>query len=116
MFLAEGVFPYFEEAQVKSLFLRLREHFPGSELVCDAHTPFVIWVDNLHLAFAKVKARLQWSIRQGKDVERWGEGIRLLGEWNYYEDDESPLKAFRWVRLIPSLAKSSGIFHYRLGK
>jgi len=116
MFLAEGVFPYFEEAQVKSLFLKLREHFPGSELVCDAHTPFVIWVDNLHLAFAKVKARLQWSIRQGKDVESWGEGIRLLGEWNYYEDDESPLKAFRWVRLIPSLAKSSGIFHYRLGK
>ena len=116
MFLAEGVFPYFEEAQVKSLFLKLREHFPGSELVCDAHTPFVIWADNLHLAFAKVKARLQWSIRQGKDVESWGEGIRLLGEWNYYEDDESPLKAFRWVRLIPSLAKSSGIFHYRLGK
>jgi len=116
MFLAEGVFPYFEEAQVKSLFLKLREHFPGSELVCDAHTPFVIWVDNLHLAFAKVKARLQWSIRQGKDVESWGGGIRLLGEWNYYEDDESPLKAFRWVRLIPSLAKSSGIFHYRLGK
>jgi len=116
MFLAEGVFPYFEEAQVKSLFLKLREHFPGSELVCDAHTPFVIWVDNLQLAFAKVKARLQWSIRQGKDVESWGGGIRLLGEWNYYEDDESPLKAFRWVRLIPSLAKSSGIFHYRLGK
>ena len=116
MFLAEGVFPYFEEAQVKSLFLKLREHFPGSELVCDAHTPFVIWADNLHLAFAKVKARLQWSIRQGKDVESWGEGVRLLGEWNYYEDDESPLKAFRWVRLIPSLAKSSGIFHYRLGK
>jgi O-methyltransferase involved in polyketide biosynthesis len=116
MFLAEGVFPYFEEAQVKSLFLRLRKHFPGSELVCDAHTPFVIWVDNLHLAFAKVKARLQWSIRQGKDVESWGGGIRLLGEWNYYEDDESPLKAFRWVRLIPSLAKSSGIFHYSLGK
>ena len=115
MFIAEGVLPYFEEAQVKSLFLRLRKHFPGCELVCDAHTPFVIWVDNLHLAYAKVKARLHWSIREGKDIEAWGEGIRLLDDWNYYEDKDSPLKAFRWVRLIPPLAKSSGIFHYRLG-
>ena len=115
MFVAEGVLPYFEEAQVKSLFLKLLAHFPGCELVCDAHTPFVIWVDNLHLAYAKVEARLHWSIKQGKAVEDWGEGIRLLDEWNYYEDDESQLKAFRWVRLIPKLAKSSGIFHYRLG-
>jgi O-methyltransferase involved in polyketide biosynthesis len=115
MFVAEGVLPYFEEAQVKSLFLNLLNHFPGCELVCDAHTPFVVWADNLHLAFAKVKARMHWSIKQGKDVEAWGEGIRLLDEWNYYDDDESQLKAFRWVRMIPPLAKSSGIFHYRLG-
>ena len=115
LFVAEGVLPYFEEAQVKSLFLKLRDHFPGSELVCDAHTPFVIWVDNLQLAHAKLSARLHWSLKHGKDAEGWGEGIRLLDEWNYFEDDESPLKAYRWVRLIPPLAKSSSIFHYRLG-
>ncbi len=115
MFVAEGVLPYFEEAQVKSLFLKLREHFPGSELVCDAHTPFVIWADNIHLAFARVKARLHWRLKNPRDVEGWGEGIHLLDEWNYYEDDEPALKAFRWVRMIPALAKSSGIFHYRLG-
>ena len=36
LFLAEGVFMYFEEAQVKSLVLTLRERFPGAELVFDA--------------------------------------------------------------------------------
>jgi O-methyltransferase involved in polyketide biosynthesis len=115
MFIAEGVLPYFEEDQVKSLVLKLVDRFPGSELVCDAHAPFVIWVDNLQLAHAKVKARLHWSIKRGEDVEGWREGIRLLDEWNYYEDDNSPLKAFHWVRLIPPLAKSSGIYHYHLG-
>ena len=115
MFIAEGVLPYFEEAQVKSLFLKLCEHFPGCELVCDAHTPFVIWADNMHLAFWGIKVRMQWRLKNPRDVEVWGEGIRLLDEWNYYEDDEPYMKAFRWVRLIPSLAKSSGIFHYRLG-
>jgi O-methyltransferase involved in polyketide biosynthesis len=115
MFIAEGVLPYFEETQVKALFIKLRDHFPGCELICDAHTPFVIWADNLHLAMAKVKARMHWSIKAGKEVEAWGEGIRLLEEWYYFEDAESPLKAYRWIRWIPSIAKASGIFHFRLG-
>jgi O-methyltransferase involved in polyketide biosynthesis len=115
MFVSEGVLPYFEEAQVKSLFLMLRDQFPGSELICDAHTPFVIWADNMHLAFAGIKARLNWRLKNPRDVEGWGEGIRLLDTWNYYEDDEPRLKAFRWVLKIPALANSSGIYHYRLG-
>jgi O-methyltransferase involved in polyketide biosynthesis len=115
MFIAEGVLPYFEEAQVKALFLKLRQHFPGCELVCDALTPFGAWADNMHLAYVRVTARMHWSIKQGKDVEDWGEGICLLGEWYYYEGDDSPLQAYRWMRLIPPLAKAAGIFHYRLG-
>ena len=115
LFIAEGVLPYFEETNVKVLFLKLQESFPGSELVCDAHTPFVIWADNLQLAYSKIKARLHWSIKNGKDVESWGEGIRLLNEWNYYDDDEPRLKAYRWAGRIPAIAKSSGVFHYRLG-
>ncbi len=115
LFLAEGVFPYFEEICVKTLFIKLSDAFPGSELVCDAHTPFVIWADNLQLAYAKVKARLHWSIKNGKEVESWGKGIRLLDEWNYFEDDEPKLKPYHWARHIPAIAKSSGIFHYQLG-
>jgi hypothetical protein len=67
------------------------------------------------LAHAKVQARLRWSIKAGKDVESWGEAIQLLDEWNYFEEDEPRLKAYRWARHIPAIAKSSGIFHYRLG-
>jgi O-methyltransferase involved in polyketide biosynthesis len=147
MFMAEGVLPYFEEAQVKSLFLKLGEHFPGCELVCEAHTPFGNWANNLHLAYVKSPARMHWSLKGGKEVENWGgpsislrtspsislrtnpatalrtdslasprEGsIRLLDEWYYYDDEDSPLKAYRWMRLIQPIAKSSGIFHYHLG-
>jgi O-methyltransferase involved in polyketide biosynthesis len=115
MFLAEGVFPYFEEAQIKSLFLTLLNQFPGSELVCDAHTPFVIRMDNLQLAMSKVSARLHWGLRHGKDVESWGEGIKLLEEWFYFSDPEPRMRPYRWMRLFPLFSKSTGIFHYRLG-
>jgi O-methyltransferase involved in polyketide biosynthesis len=115
MFLAEGVFPYFEESQVKALFLKLRDNFPGAELVCDAHTPFVIWADNLQLALSKVSARLRWGLKRGKDVERWGDGLRLLDEWFYFDDPEPRMRPYRWMRLFPFFAKSTGIFHYKLG-
>lgn len=115
LFLAEGVFPYFEEAQLKTLFLKLRDRFPGAELVCDAHTPYVVWADNLQLAFSKVSARLRWRLKHGKDVESWGEGLRLLDEWFYFEDPEPRMSAYRWMARIPFLAKSTGIFHYQLG-
>ena len=115
MFIAEGVFPYFEETQVKSLFLQLCARFPGAELVCDAHTPFVVWTDNLQLALSKVSARLQWGLKHGKDVESWGDGIQLLEEWFYFDDPEPRMEAYRWMRFFPLLGKSTGIFHYKLG-
>ncbi|MGE5379066.1 MAG: class I SAM-dependent methyltransferase [Bacteroidota bacterium] len=101
MFLAEGVFPYFEESQIRELFLSVRDRFPGCEVVCDAHTPFVIWADNLQLAVSGVQARLHWRLKDPRDVEKWGQGIRLLDEWNYYEDDEPRLKSVRWARQYP---------------
>jgi O-methyltransferase involved in polyketide biosynthesis len=115
LFIAEGVFPYFEEAQLKSLVLKLLDRFPGAELVCDAHTPFVIWTDNLQLLFSRMSARLHWGLKQGQDVESWGKGISLLEEWFYFGTDEPRVRPYRWMRRIPLLGKSTGIFHYRLG-
>ena len=115
MFIAEGVFPYFEESQLITLFLRLRDRFPGAELVCDAHTPFVIWSDNLNLVLSKVSARLRWGLKHGKDVEGWGDGLLLLDEWFYFDDPEPRMSAYRWMRHFPLLGKSTGIFHYQLG-
>jgi O-methyltransferase involved in polyketide biosynthesis len=115
LFIAEGVLPYFEEAQIKSLFLKLRDLFPGAELVCDAHTPFILRTDNLQLALSGVKARLHWGLKHGRDVELWGEGISMLEEWFYFDDPEPRMASYRWMRLFPLLGKSTGIFHYRLG-
>jgi O-methyltransferase involved in polyketide biosynthesis len=50
LFLAETVFLYFTEAQVKSLVLTMRNRFPGAELVFDGWRPFEIWVGNLHIS------------------------------------------------------------------
>lgn len=116
LFLTEGVLQYIEEAQVKSLFRTLRDHFPGAELVCDAISPYMVWLNNLRIARTKIGARYGWGLKRGKDVEKWGDGISLLNEWFYFSRPEPRLAHVQWMRHIPLLAKASGIFHYRLGK
>jgi O-methyltransferase involved in polyketide biosynthesis len=115
LFIAEGVFPYFKEAQIQWLVRMLKIEFPNAELVFDAHTPFVVWADNQQLAFSKVEARLHFALKHGRDVETWGPGIRLLEEWFYFTGNEPRVRPYRWMSRIPFIAKSTGIFHYRLG-
>jgi len=116
LFLAEGVLMYFEEAQVKTLVLTLRECFPGAELVFDAFSPFFSWANNLRVSRSKVGALSHWALKHAKDLESWGDGICLLDEWFPFLCPEPRLGKARWVRHIPLLAKTMGVFHYKLGK
>ena len=110
LFLAEGVFMYFEEAQVKSLVLRLRDHFPGAELVFDAWRPFEVWLGNLVFG-----GLLRWGFWHSQELEGWGNGIRLLDEWGYFDQPEPRLHSFRWMALLFRLLKPMRIFHFQLG-
>jgi O-methyltransferase involved in polyketide biosynthesis len=116
LFIAEAVLEYFQEDQVKNLILKLRECFPGAELICDETTPLMVFLDNLHLMFTKFRARMQWGMDHPKDLETWAEGIRLMEEYYYFDRPEPSLGAMQWVRYFPILAKGTGIFHYKLGK
>jgi O-methyltransferase involved in polyketide biosynthesis len=115
LFLAEGVLMYFDEAQVKSLVLALREHFPGAELVFDAFSPFLVRMNNFRISRTKIGARYRWGLKRDKDLESWGAGICLLDEWFPFSRPEPRLAHVRWMGHIPLLAKVMGVFRYRLG-
>ena len=115
LFLAEGLFMFFDQAQVMSLVLSLKDKFPDSELVFDAFSPFYVWGNNRRVARTHIGAAAHWSLRGGKELEKWGVNIRLLEEWYPFLSPEPRLAHLRWVRYIPFLYKTSGIFHYRLG-
>jgi len=118
LFLAETVFVYLMEAQVKSLVLTLRDHFPGAELVFDGWTPFHVWVSNRQLSFSDTKfaGLLHWGFWRGQDLEGWGDGIRLLDEWGFFDRPEPRMDSFRWMAPIFRLFKIVRIYHFQLGK
>ncbi|MFB0537335.1 MAG: class I SAM-dependent methyltransferase [Anaerolineae bacterium] len=116
LFLAENVFIYFTEAQVKSLVLTLRDHFPGAELVFDGWRPFEIWVANLILSPSKFAGLMRWGFWRGQKLEGWGDGIRLLDEWGFFDQPEPRMDSFRWMAPLFRLFKPIRIFHFQLGK
>lgn len=79
-------------------------------------TPLGVRMHNIQLAFTGFSARLHWSLKRGADLEAWAGGIRLLQEWYYFDQPEPRLGSSQWMRLIPPLARSTGVFHYRLGE
>jgi len=105
---------YFEEAQVKSLVLTLRDRFPGAELVFDAFTPFMRWAHNFKVTRTGIGAYLHWALKHAQDLERWNDGIRLLDERFPFQYPEPRLRRAWQVRLFPFLAKGIGVFHYQL--
>lgn len=117
LFLAEGVFMYFEEAQIKALVLTLRDRFPGAELVFDAFSPFLVRMNNFRFRISRTKlsARYYWGLKHGQDLEGWGDGIDLIDEWFPFDRPEPRLARVQWLRHIPLLARVMGIYHYRLG-
>ena len=116
LFVAEGVFMYFKEAQIRQLVLAMQARFPGAELVFDAFSPYLVRVSNLRFALTQYGARYHWGLKRGRDLEGWAPGIRLLGQWSYFDHPEPRLAHFQWMRHIPFFAKVLSIFHYQLGK
>jgi O-methyltransferase involved in polyketide biosynthesis len=116
LFLAEGIFMYFEEAQVRSLLLALRDHFPGCEVVFDACSPLHVWVSNMQTSASKIPVRINWGIWHGRKIESWGHDIHRLDEWGFLDRPEPRLARLRWMRPIESLARTMRIYHFQLGK
>jgi O-methyltransferase involved in polyketide biosynthesis len=115
IFLAEGVFPYFSTADVKPMLMEMVACFPVGELVFDAASLFIARHHNRTSSVLKRSGtRIRWDAKKPQALESWR--LRLLDHWYYFDTPEPRLGAFRWMRFIPFMAKSTGIFHYRLGK
>ena len=115
LFLAETVFVYFTEEQVKPLVLKLRDHFPDAELVFDGWRPFEVWLGNRYLSKSPFAGLMRWGFWRGEEIEGWG-GIHLLDEWGFFDQPEPRLHTYRWMAPLFRLFKPMRIFHFQLGK
>jgi O-methyltransferase involved in polyketide biosynthesis len=122
LFIAEGLVMYLREDDVKSLILKMQQHFPGCELICEVENTFI--VNALKKERRKKKfqreynlgpdATIRFGIRNGKDLEQWGQGIRFLDEWTVFDDHEKKLGWMNLFAFSKRLRKTQWIVHYQL--
>jgi O-methyltransferase involved in polyketide biosynthesis len=113
IFLAEGVFPYFTEVQVRPVITALAERFAGGELVFDALSSFSARLHNHHPVLKKAGARINWGVDDPHALETWK--MRLLDQWGYFDKHEPRLGLAHLMRYVPPLANANFVLHYRLG-
>ena len=113
IFLAEGVFSYFSETQVKAVVTALAARFPGAELVFEAYSSLTV---NMHkrtsTLLKETGTRADWAVDDPRQVEAWG--LRLLDKWGYFDQHEPRLGVFNLLRHIPLVANANFVLRYRL--
>ena len=115
IFLAEGVLPYLQEADIRHLMQKLGERFPGTEIVFDAINSFSMKAHRLDPTLRKALLEIHWVLDDSQVLETWGTGIRVLEEWKYFDKNEPRLRLYNWMRYIPAFTKANYILRVRLG-
>lgn len=89
LFVAEGVFLYLTEHEVKQVVLSLQEKFPDSEIVMEVIGKFILYSTQFFRSKAIPGGRFRWGIDDCHQMESWNSGIKLLKEYfcsDYYPE------------------------------
>lgn len=105
LIIAEGLFCYFNEAEVRSLFLAVAERLPGAELLFQSVAPWVVGRQRSIAGLNRTRAALKWGIRRGKDVEAWDSRIHVVDEWYLIERHRERWRWLRYARWFPPASR-----------
>jgi len=104
-FVAEAVFIYLEERQVKAALTQIARDFPGAGIAFDTTSRKAVDRGNQDFVRRKMAARFAWACEDPRQIERWKIGLRLV-ESRASVDVPAPLKP----RLSVPMRTTFGVF------
>lgn len=116
-FYAGGLFMYFTENEIKSLFLTMSNEFPNAHLIFDNISPKGLKSANDMLKKSGMTdALLQWSLYNGKVLEEWSPKIKIVEQHGYFKNIKNrysfPLTS-KFMMYFYDLFHKSGIIHVK---
>jgi O-methyltransferase involved in polyketide biosynthesis len=103
LFIAEGLFIYFSEAEVKSIFGQISQHFKHSFIAFNTLNKYL--VKKKHPSIDPDKAPFKWGIRSVSEIEDWDLGWKEFQTFYPLDYYKSRWKWVRLTRFIPSFKK-----------
>ena len=101
MVIAEGLFCYCEESQVRELFLQLSKRFQDAHVLFQSISPSYVGRESQVGAVNKTRAKLRWGVRSGRELLAWKKGWEFVGEWAFIDRHRSRWGRLRWLSLLP---------------
>jgi len=87
LLIAEGLFMYFEERELKPLFARIAERFPGGRMLVEVQGPGIVGKSRRHDSLSKLHnaPEFKWGTSDSRDLTRWSPCIELVEEWPFFD-------------------------------
>ena len=102
LLLAEGVFMYCQEEDVKSLFHEIRTKIPGGEIVLEVFSSK--WLSGWKKRMVDIKlqkqlkfgraASFRFGIVDSDEIESWSEDYKLIEDWSYFDEIRKNTKEY----------------------
>jgi O-methyltransferase involved in polyketide biosynthesis len=89
LFIAGGVFYYYEEKVIRTFFIKLSLIFQSCELLFDVTSPSGVRAANRVLQKAGIddKSFLKWGLKSTDTILSWSPRLRLLGKYYTYKQE-----------------------------
>ncbi|MBN1639353.1 MAG: class I SAM-dependent methyltransferase [Ignavibacteriales bacterium] len=118
MFLIAGVLYYFNESEVKKLFISFHTFLPGVEIVFDYASKLGISVSNkkvLEKGGMDKSAFLKWGINNIKEIEKWDNNIKVIDKMSMYKEHKKNYSIFKRMGMtIADMLKIMSLAHIRI--
>jgi O-methyltransferase involved in polyketide biosynthesis len=105
--IAEGLFMYLPKPQVIGLFETFSEKLAHSQIIFEVVTEAYTHGFWKKIVEGKMKRELgvdagasyDFGVRGAREIESYGKGLKVVGEWSYVEDPDVRPKIFRYLGL-----------------
>ncbi len=113
LFIAEGLFMYFTKEEIKSVLKTLQKEFENAEIILEAMAPWMAKSER-HPDVKHYNAVFKWGIKTGKEMEKWGVGVKFINQYFYFDRHRDKLPfVFKILALFPFFRKGMKIIHLR---
>ncbi|HPD46735.1 MAG TPA: class I SAM-dependent methyltransferase [Anaerohalosphaeraceae bacterium] len=113
LFIAEGLFCYFTEEQVREVLFAIKNRFRQSEIMFEIFSPLMTRTWHRHPHLRGALSLFKWTLTEGRSMESWDSGIQFMHQWNYFDRHPNRWRWMRCFRFIPPLRKIMKVVHLR---
>lgn len=99
--IAEGLFCYCDEADIRRLLTACAARWPGAHVLFQSISPRYVGREADVEAVNLTRAKLRWGVHSGREVAAWNPSWRLAGEWAFIDRHRHRWGSLRWWSLLP---------------